>query len=568
MNLPRMLRPLPGRPPTGVTPAAVSDVPVTLVTGPPGAYAAESLAALLEGRGRWQRAVWLRTSVRPPASIAAQLADACRHRWGGRDAGVDASLPAALEGAPPGATVVLELSHRTTSSLGRLLDGVRPVLVERGVSLVVIGRHRTDRLAVPHDAYVAADVLTGPAAMAASCLRSDAAERLVAVTSRRPALAHDVGDAAGLWPPGVVGDAVMARLTWRGVVDHLTATLVAAASSDQRAALEQCVASGYCHPRVVTGALAMEQLRPWVVPLEQGWGCLRPVWRPALVRHLRTPPIADRRHRPPQPATTAPRADVAARAGIRLEARVLGAFELRIDGVGVDASPGHRGYAVLRYLLARPAHAASRDEILEQFWPDVDVEVARNRLQVAISGVRRALRAVTATPVVEYRDGSYRIADGVAVDLDVGRFERALRTAAAAEAAGRDADALDAYTAAVRLWRGDYASETPFEQWSMLSREHLRLRYIDALDHLSRLQLDAGLVRGCIVTAHRLLDVDPSREDVHRLLMRCYAGQGRIHQALRQYELCTRALRVTVDAEPSAATQRLREAVVAGRVAA
>ena len=40
------------------------DVPVTLVTGVRGAFAAESLAALLEARGRWQQAVWLRTSVR------------------------------------------------------------------------------------------------------------------------------------------------------------------------------------------------------------------------------------------------------------------------------------------------------------------------------------------------------------------------------------------------------------------------------------------------------------------------------------------------------------------------
>jgi len=247
---------------------------------------------------------------------------------------------------------------------------------------------------------------------------------------------------------------------------------------------------------------------------------------------------------------------------------MLGTFELRVDGVRVPASPGHRGYAVLRYLLARHDHAASRDEILEEFWPDVDVDVARNRLQVAISGVRRTLRDITPAPVVEYRDGGYRIAADVAVRTDVDRFEQSLVAGATAEADGRVRDALLAYRAAVGQWRGDYASDTPFEQWSMLPREHLRLRYVEALDRMSRLQLEIGQIAECIATAHRMLDVDPSREDAHRLLMRCYAGQGRVHLALRQFELCVRSLRATVDAAPSAATVRLRDAVLAGSVAA
>jgi DNA-binding CsgD family transcriptional regulator len=51
--------------------------------------------------------------------------------------------------------------------------------------------------------------------------------------------------------------------------------------------------------------------------------------------------------------------------------------------------------------------------------------------------------------------------------------------------------------------------------------------------------------------------------------MRHYAGQGRVHQALRQFELCVRALRATVDTAPSAATVRLwaeANAVEAGAV--
>jgi DNA-binding SARP family transcriptional activator len=43
--------------------------------------------------------------------------------------------------------------------------------------------------------------------------------------------------------------------------------------------------------------------------------------------------------------------------------------------------------------------------------------------------------------------------------------------------------------------------------------------------------------------------------------MRCYAAQGRIYQALRQYEFCSRILKATVDADPTPDTTRLYRAI-------
>lgn len=544
----------------------MSDAPVTLVTGPMGAYAAEALAAVLEGQGRWQHAVWLRTHARQPELLAAQLAGACMHRWAGPDTGDNIPLQAALHLAPSGSTVVVELDRRATPRIGRLLNEIRAVLMERASNVVVVTARRTDRLVLPHDALVAAEAVAEPAADVAGTA-GDVLDRLLRMTAGRSALAQDVIEAADVWPHDAVVGAIAGRSNWRELVDHVTATLLADATDDQRAALELCVATGYCHPHVVTGNLPMAALRPWVVPLEQAWGWLRPVWRTAVARHLRTPATDNGAiGRRPRQTTAFSRVGDSAADGATLEARMLGAFELRVDGVSVPASPGHRGYAVLRYLLARPGHAASRDEILDEFWPDVDIDIARNRLQVAVSGVRRALRDITPAPIVEYRNGGYRIAPNISVQTDVDSFEQWLVKAAAAEADGRVGDALSAYRTAVVLWRGDYASDSPFEQWSMFPREHLRLRYVDALDRMSRLQLDSGQIDECIATAHRMLDVDPSCEDAHRLLMRCYAAKGRVHSALRQFEQCARALRATVDAEPSADTVRLRDAVLAGSV--
>lgn len=244
-----------------------------------------------------------------------------------------------------------------------------------------------------------------------------------------------------------------------------------------------------------------------------------------------------------------------------LQARLFGGFEVRVDGLPVESWRGQRGVSVLRYLLARDRHACSRDELLVAFWPDAPPAAARNRLQVAVSGLRRAMAEVTRVNVVEFAGGGYRINPAVQVEVDSARFERLLRTAAAAERAGDPASAAARYREAAALHRGDFAADAPFEPWTLLPRESLRIRLVDALDRLSWLELAEGRIDDCIVTAHRMLEVDPSREDAHRLLMRCYAEQGRTYRALQQYEFCTRVLRATVDTGPAAETRRLRDVI-------
>jgi DNA-binding SARP family transcriptional activator len=319
------------------------------------------------------------------------------------------------------------------------------------------------------------------------------------------------------------------------------------------------VTSGYWHPQLGTSPVAADQLRPWLVPLEGQWAWLRPIWGPALRRELgRSKPLLP----PPQgrvvsggPAPTRP-----VREG-RLEARLLGPFEVRVDGTGVNHWQGRRSASVLRYLLARRQHASSRDELLEEFWPDVAPAVARNRLQVAVSSLRRVFLGVTGLNIVEYADAGYRINPELEVDVDVESFERDLRTAAVAEHTGDREAARTAYRRAAALYRGDFAADAPFEQWTLLPRESLRLRLVDALDRLSRIELAEQRIEDCIATAQRMLDLDLCREDAHRLLMRLYAAQGRPYLALRQYEFCRRVLRTMVDADPALETKSLFHAI-------
>jgi DNA-binding SARP family transcriptional activator len=581
MYLPPVLHPLA----TGgaVTPAVqrIAEAPFSVVRGVPGSYSAERLAGLIDSWQRLSDCVWLRAYGSRPTELAQSLGVACQHRWSpGETVLPSRRLPAPrprlseqIQQAPEGAVIVLELGGRVTVCVARLIRAIRPVITDRGVRLVVVAESRFHP-PVGHrpDWVVPASDLLDPSALAEySSARNRA--RLVRYAGRRPAVLGDVLAAAQLWSRDAVDEAIEASSGIPSLLGHLTRLLLSQLTPDQRSALEVAATIGYWHPQMGTEQIASEQLRPWLVPLEQQWGWVRPIWVPSLRRELARPTGSDQSLSGSYPGARLaavssgqatmhnwPAAPTSTRHGL-IEARLLGSLEVRVDGSPVSSWTGQRGASVLRYLLYRRRHACARDELLEEFWPDVPNAAARNRLQVAVSGLRRAFLDATALNIVEYADGGYRINPEFLVEVDAESFVQALRAAAAAERANDREAAKTAYREAFALYRGDFAADAPFEQWTLLPRESLRIKLVDALDRLSRIELADRRFDDCIATAHRMLDVDPCREDAHRLLMRCYASQGRTYQALRQYEFCQRILRATIDASPARDTTVLYHAI-------
>jgi DNA-binding SARP family transcriptional activator len=218
---------------------------------------------------------------------------------------------------------------------------------------------------------------------------------------------------------------------------------------------------------------------------------------------------------------------------------------------------GRLSQSIFRHLLTKRAHRCSRDELLAAFWPDTSPDIARNRLQVAVSSLRRTFRNATDARIIEYEDETYRISSDVHLVVDTERFETAMRSAQTAHRSGDRERALSLYRDAIRTYRGDFAPDALYEEWTLLTRERFRILYLDALDRASHLELAFGLLDACIDTAQRMLDQDPCREDAHRLLMYCYAEQRRPHLVDQQFQFCTRVLRGVLDAHPSPETMRM-----------
>ncbi|HEY3229474.1 MAG TPA: BTAD domain-containing putative transcriptional regulator [Roseiflexaceae bacterium] len=246
-----------------------------------------------------------------------------------------------------------------------------------------------------------------------------------------------------------------------------------------------------------------------------------------------------------------------------LTAYLLGPLRVTLNDHPIESWPGSRGRAIFKYLLTHRAQPIPRDVLMDLFWPEAGPEAARNSLNVAMYGLRQALKAAADVPVVLFQNAAYRLSPDLHVWLDVEEFEHHVQAGQRLGAAGQIAAAIAEYEMAVDLYQGDFFEEDLYEDWLIRRRESLKDSYLTILNQLSRYYLEEKNYTTCIHLCQKLLAKDDCREDTHRRLMRCYSRQGQRNLALRQYQLCTealaRALEVTPMAETVALYQQIRD---------
>lgn len=247
-----------------------------------------------------------------------------------------------------------------------------------------------------------------------------------------------------------------------------------------------------------------------------------------------------------------------------LHLRLLGGFRAeRVDCANLACAWTRRSAKTLTKLLATcPGHALHREQIVEALWPEVDLDSALNSFGKALHAARHALE-----PELPPRHCSHylRLTDGMLaletkhVVIDADRFERV------AEDALRRRQ-TEAYEAALAVYTGELLPEDRYEDWCTERRASLAELRAQLLLGLA----DALEQRGAgIESAERLRQVvseDPTREEVHRRLIRIWAELGKRDKAVRQFHACEEALRRHLDLKPQKETIELYEDVLAGRI--
>jgi len=202
---------------------------------------------------------------------------------------------------------------------------------------------------------------------------------------------------------------------------------------------------------------------------------------------------------------------------------------------------------IVSALALAQGHLLHREELIDRLWPEKDLDAGANNLYRALHELRR----IAGEGLVEVERGVLRLGAGVWVDVEAFRQK----------AMSNDPAVL---REALELYRGDLLPDDPYSDELSAQREALKQRFMDAGLRLARSEQDPER-RSQVL--RRLLDIDPTIEEVHARLMESLAESGRKRQALKQYAECVRILREHFETSPSKDLDALKRRIEADEVA-
>jgi DNA-binding SARP family transcriptional activator len=235
-----------------------------------------------------------------------------------------------------------------------------------------------------------------------------------------------------------------------------------------------------------------------------------------------------------------------------LSMRLLGGFDLSVDGQPITSIDAPRLQSLLAYLVLNLDAGQPRERLAFLFWPDSEGSQARTNLRQALHLLRRALPDSERFLKSDARVVRWR-ADAPFL-LDVAEFERLVSRAGEEREAGVRKSEREALERAVATYAGDLLPDS-YDEWIDPERERLREAFLGAAERLAELLELERDYRAAIPWTRRLLDRDPLNESSCQRLMRLYALAGDRAGALRVYHGYATALAREAGVEPSAATR-------------
>ncbi|MCA9920852.1 MAG: winged helix-turn-helix domain-containing protein [Anaerolineales bacterium] len=240
----------------------------------------------------------------------------------------------------------------------------------------------------------------------------------------------------------------------------------------------------------------------------------------------------------------------------------LGAFRVYEDDHSIDEWSNGKGKAIFKYLIMHRQQPVHKEMLMDLFWPDADPDAARNNLNVAIYGLRKALRnGYPDFSHILFQQDCYRLNPDLQIWVDSEAFDKHIQSAQELERLNQEPLAIMACHAAEELYQGDLLMEDRYEEWILPLRQKQQDNYLKLLDTLSKHYFDNQNLTTCITICHKILAIEPCREETHRQLMQIYCRQQQHYLAIRQYHQCAEALKEELDVLPAPVTTQLFEKI-------
>ncbi len=249
---------------------------------------------------------------------------------------------------------------------------------------------------------------------------------------------------------------------------------------------------------------------------------------------------------------------------MKLHVYLFGNGRVMHDPSGPDLALRPTAKQILAFLLLHRNHGHHRDMLAELFWGDQEETRARRCLSTTLWRLRSVLHPTNSSEkdalIITDRD-EIRINCKSNYWLDTAEFEEKAACGLAHMPADMQTHHATLLEQAVQLYSGDLL-EGCYEDWALRERDRLLTLYLRCLAHLLQYYQHHACIEQSLAYGHKILAIDPLREEVHRAIMRLYLDHGQRNLAIQQYETCRAIIARELGIEPMEETQMLYERIV------
>ncbi|HEY3136910.1 MAG TPA: BTAD domain-containing putative transcriptional regulator [Blastocatellia bacterium] len=216
-----------------------------------------------------------------------------------------------------------------------------------------------------------------------------------------------------------------------------------------------------------------------------------------------------------------------------------------------DAWSLSRALRIFCFIVSRHNRRATKDGIVETFWPDAALEEIEKNFWPTISTIRRALNSNQEIKknFIRYRESAYYLDPEFNYFVDTEEFERLITLARECRREGNTEGFASAAHKAVELYRGEFLEDI-YDNWVDEPRAYYQSIYFAALKELADHHHRAKEYEQTIASCQMILSRDAYREDVCRQLMDTYAQIGNRAAVREQYARLERLLREELGVDP------------------
>ncbi|MFA7467364.1 MAG: response regulator [Desulfotomaculaceae bacterium] len=232
----------------------------------------------------------------------------------------------------------------------------------------------------------------------------------------------------------------------------------------------------------------------------------------------------------------------------KLEIKCFGQFQMGWLGEEPVKWRTEKTRELFAFLLHHQGRAVAKDEIIDQLWPEAEVEKAVHQLHNGIYYIRKTLEKYGIERSLISIHGSYSMKLGV-VDLDVLLF-RACFIRIKNNPATEDLKALD------ELYTGEYMEGADW-RWAEIERERLSRQYGQVVVGLSQAYIEKKEFNRAGELLLKAFNRNPYEESVTELLLKLYRMTGDKAKAARHFMEYARILKQELGIKPQENIQKI-----------